>query len=102
MSLVFLFEPGADKKVAVRIRKLFPLLTEILSILSFIYIFTILLPLLWGLFTNYVDNVLSFFSPLFTCVDILYGMIFDKSGHLWTDCLPRLVNVVCEQPLGVI
>ena len=45
MSLVFLFEPGADKKVAVRIRKLFPLLTEILSILSFIYIFTILLPL---------------------------------------------------------
>ena len=44
MSLALLFEPGADKKFPVRIRKLFPLLTEILSILSFIYIFTILLP----------------------------------------------------------
>ena len=52
-----------------------------------------------GLFTNYVDNILTFFDHLKPWVDIFYGINVDKkSGHLWTTYLPRLVNVVCEQP----
>ena len=52
-----------------------------------------------GAFTNYVDKILAFFDHLHTFVDIFYGMNVDKSGHVLTTYLPRLVNVVCEQLL---
>ena len=46
-----------------------------------------------------------FFDHLPTCVDILYGMVwYGMVDKKWTflDRLPRLVNVVCEQPLILI
>ena len=52
-----------------------------------------------GLFTNYVDKIVAFLDHLPPCVDIFYGMNIDKNGY-WTTYLPRLVNVVCEQPLS--
>ena len=57
-----------------------------------------------GLFTNYVDKILTFFDHLPPCIEIFYGMNVDKKwtflDHLPT-YLPRLVNVVCERPLTI-
>ena len=50
-----------------------------------------------GLFTNYVDKILTFFDHLPPYVVIFYGLNVDIFGS--PSYLPRLVNVVCEQPL---
>ena len=52
-----------------------------------------------GLFTNYVDKILTFFDHLPPCVDIFYCIMLTKSGHFRTTYLLLLVNVVCERPL---
>ena len=52
-----------------------------------------------GLFTNYDGKILAIFDHLPTCIDIFYGMNFDKKWTLLATYLPRLVNVVCERPL---
>ena len=54
-----------------------------------------------GAFTNYIDKILAFFDHLPPCVDIFYGMNIDKKWTFWTTYVPRLVNVICEQPLNV-
>ena len=53
-----------------------------------------------GVFTNYVEKILAFFDHLSACVDIFYGMNVDKKWTFEITYLPRLVNIVCEQPLA--
>ena len=42
-----------------------------------------------GPFANYVDNILTFFDHLPSCIDICYGINVDKKWNFWTTYLPR-------------
>ena len=52
-----------------------------------------------GSFTNYVDKILGFLTTYPPVLTISIVWTLTKSGHFWTTCLPRHVNVVCERPL---
>ena len=54
-----------------------------------------------GAFNNYMDRIMSFFSPPPPppCVDSFYTLSVDKNRHFLTPSPPHLVHVVIECPL---
>ena len=55
-------------------------------------------PAAYGSFTNYVDKILAFLTTFPPALTLSMVLTLTKSGHFWTNYLPRLVNVVCERP----
>ena len=55
-----------------------------------------------GSFTNYVDNILDFFTAYPPVLTIFMVWTLTKSGHFKTTYLPYHVNVACERPLSMI